>query len=246
MNNNKYVKDHFDTLSTSYQSNYSMELSGRTYDFCKRLSLVSKIVSNKSGKLIDCACGTGEITFELLKGGNFKRAVICDISGRMLDIAKQKQTQLKSDIDIEFVQTDIFDYNPNPREKFDLILCLGLLAHIDSFEKLLNQMNLMLSSNGEIILQSSLTDNWSVRVTRFISENIYKKRFGYNVTYYSHSTIESKVKSAGLKIVDVRRYKFGFPFGDRVSRRINYYLEKFMSFISNKYGAEAIYVIKKI
>ena len=243
MSSTEKVKEHFDSLSSRYEQNYFEEKSAKTYDFRTRLRLVTRLVERDSGSLLDCACGTGEITAQALKHGNFKTAVLSDISAPMLDIAMSRISDMHVSTTVQYQLIDIFKYNPGIGMKFDVIRCLGLLAHTGSLQKLLEHLKSMLSSDGKIILQSSIASHWGVRFARFLTSKRYAQKYGYEINYYTIKEIEKYVQLSGLEIKLFQRYNFGWPFGDKISRLGNYWLEIFMQNLSSKYGSDAVYII---
>lgn len=243
MQNSKTVKAHFDLLSPKYKENFSERKSGKSYGFRTRLELVKDLLDKASGSILDCACGTGEITAVALLTGEFKIGVIADISENMLDTARILISGIKSDTDINYCNVDIFKYKPEKDLKFDVILCLGLIAHTGALGDLLLHLKSMLTPGGKIILQSSLAEHWGVGLGRILGKKRYKQLHGYEINYYEISDIKREVELSGLIISDVKRYCFGFPYGDRLLGKGNYWLELFFKNFSSKNGSEAIFEI---
>ena len=241
MNNSKKVKDHFDALSPSYRENFVLKKSGKNYEFRTRLNLVKNILDETHGFLYDCACGTGEITASVLEHGNFNKAVVSDISNEMLISAKNLIS--KSD-NIIFKKIDVFKYEPPTDIKFDVILCLGLIAHTGKLEDLIIHLKSMLSPNGIILLQSSLAEHWGVKFVRFVGEKSYRRKHGYDINYYTTSDIERVVESSRLKIIKLKKYCFYFPYGDKLFGIGNYWLEKYFEKFSSRKGSEGIFVLQ--
>lgn len=243
MKNSEKVKVHFDLASFGYENNYSGGKSGTTENFKTRLRLVAQNTAQASGVLLDCACGTGEITEQVLKSGTFTTAILSDISDQMLNIAKTRMAELPASTVVHYQLGDVFKYKPNLGVKFDVILCLGLLAHTGSLQTLLMHLRSMLSADGKIILQSSLANHYGIRLVRFLTSKSYMAKYGYSISYYTLKDIENNVELSSLKIKSCQRYNFGLPFGDKISRLANYWFEVFMQGFSAKYGSDAIFVI---
>ena len=243
MSSKQAVKAHFDYLSSNYSENFLSEKSGRNYNFRKRLEIVVEEVQIEGGSLLDCACGTGEITLQVLKTSNFLNAVICDISTDMLSIAKKLiSKEINSNI-VSYQEVDIFKYEPPKNLKFDIILCLGLIAHVGSLDDLLRHLKFMLCKNGIIVLQSSILEHWGVKITRLLTSKKFAQTYGYNVTYFSKKMIEESVIRNDLKIKTFKRYNIGIPFGDRISKNVNHWIEKKLVKYANYCGSDAIFFI---
>src|SRR3954469_4480770 len=113
MSDQKKVTSHFDALAPEYLNNFVAKKSGKTFEFRKREEIVTAQLSGRPGSLLDCACGTGEITAAVLKSGGFDSAVICDISKEMVSFARRALSGFSADKEILFVNEDVFDYTRN-------------------------------------------------------------------------------------------------------------------------------------
>jgi len=248
-NSNKdAVQQFFTENATDYSSLFLPKRSGSNFGFLSRLNLASQMTANISGRLLDCACGSGEITAAILGSKRFTGATIVDLSPKMLEIAQQRindNLKLPNVSSLEFIQSDIFAFDAQTRAgQYDLILCLGLIAHTGRIDELLSKLKTLLSPRGKILLQSSLLDHAGNRLVRWLTQERYRRRHGYRISYFRHKDIEHAAERAGLAIGDARRFTFGFPFGDRLSARINYHLEKAMNQWSRARGAEALYLLE--
>ncbi len=161
----------------------------------------------------------------------------------MLDIAKTKMENVNPSTALHYKKIDIFEYKPDSDMKFDVILCLGLVAHTGALEVLLPHLKSLLKTDGKIILQSSLATHWGIRFTRFFTAARFKNKHGYDLSYFTLKDIESHVRLSGLTIDRCQRYNFSFPFGDKISKMGNYWIEVLTEQFSAKYGSDAIFVI---
>jgi 2-polyprenyl-3-methyl-5-hydroxy-6-metoxy-1,4-benzoquinol methylase len=238
----KSVKEHFDGLSSTYRNNFSKEKSGKTHEFITREDIVRQEVLGATGQLLDCASGTGEITLTALSAGAFKKAVVIDISHNMLGMAQEKIKNSLFGVVVEYKQLDAYKYEASS-EKFDVILCLGLIAHTGDLKGLLLHLKSMLATDGKIILQSSLSSHWGVRVVRLFKKINFFKHEGYELEYYSISDIDKSAYSSNLRVINMKRYCFGVPYGDKFTKIGNYWVEVFTKKWSEKIGSEAVFVL---
>ena len=237
------IREHFDRFSNKYRENFFQKKSGKNYEFNTRLKIVSEITKNYSGNLLDCACGSGEITTEVLISGRFETAVLVDLSGAMLMIAKENTMVIPSTTSVFYCQSDIFDYEGESERKFDVILCLGLVAHTGRLASLFLHLKSMLSPRGKIILQSSLLDHVGIKLLKILMPLIPRRKKNYDLAFYRMKDIDVHLRSSGLKVENVVRYNFGFPFGDMVSKSANYWIEILMQGFSSRHGSDAVFVI---
>jgi ubiquinone/menaquinone biosynthesis C-methylase UbiE len=238
------VQRHFDRLSLHYSQNFTVG-GGATYGFAKRIELVASLVRDANGALLDCACGTGEVSASALRAGSFTRAVLVDISSKMLERAAAQRPHLNC-ADVEFCQSDIFAYQSAAKSRFDVILCLGLVAHTGQLPRLLGHLKTLLSPNGRILLQTTLASHLGVRIVRQVAGHRYARHAGYQLSYFTMADIGTACAESGLIVAGVRRYCVGLPFGDTVFPAGNYYLEKALAPLAARVGAEAICLIDHV
>src|ERR1044071_2930633 len=126
---NDPVAAYFDKLPQTHQRQVTQTASGASFNFQMRLRLACELAGASAGGLLDCAAGTGEISCALLKSGRFTHATVLDISPAMLQKARELLRLEITNTQLEFVRSDVFDFEPDD-SPFDLILCLGLIAHV--------------------------------------------------------------------------------------------------------------------
>jgi len=240
---NDPVATYFEKLSEIHKGQFGERESGASFYFRTRLRLTCELASGSSGRLLDCAAGTGEITCALVKSGRFNHATVVDISPGMLQSAKQLLTSEVTNADLEFVQSDVFNFKLW-HSPFDLVLCLGLIAHTGRLDILLPHLKSMLAPGGRIILQSTLTDHIGTRMVRALTSRSELARRGYIISWFSRRDIAEACDRAGLRILSMRRHSLGIPFGDRVWPWANFQLETRLQKWADCHGADAIYLLE--
>ena len=242
MKGNDPVATYFDKLPETHKRQFEKRASGANFNFQQRLTLACELGSASSGRLLDCAAGTGEITCALLRSGRFTHATVVDVSATMLQSAKELLTSQITNAELEFVQSDVFNFEPSD-SRFDLILCLGLIAHTGRLDILLPHLKSMLTSGGRIILQTTLTDHLGTRIVRAVSSRSELVQRGYRISWFSQRNISDACDGAGLRILATRRHGFGVPFGDRLWPWANFQLETRLAKWASRHGADAIYLL---
>lgn len=243
---NSPVHDFFDAEAGRYAEQFLPRRTGRAVVFQTRLALARQLSSECSGKLLDCATGTGEISAAIFGAGRFCDATFVDISSEMLRQAQYRLSHCSRQ-NLQFVQDDIFHYLTclASAAQFDLIVCLGLIAHTGRLEELLRGVRAHLTDDGRILLQTSLAEHWGNHLWRLLLDRQATRRHGYAFSYYTHEQIGEAVHRAQLATLDVRRYGVGFPFLEKVVPWANYRLEVGFCSWASRNGAEAIYVLGK-
>lgn len=110
-----------------------------------RARLVSSILRDTTNsRIVDLGCGDGTISRPLLRDGN--RLTLVDCSRVMLDRA---QANLGGAV--ELVEADILHYEP--AEPADVVIAVGVLAHVSSPDTLIGQIAQMLRPGGVCVLE---------------------------------------------------------------------------------------------
>jgi len=236
------VAAYFDNLPETHKRQFEERAFGANFNFQQRLTLACELGGASSGRLLDCAAGTGEITCALLKSGRFNQATVVDVSSAMLQSARELLTSQIKNAEVEFVQSDVFNFKPT-HSRFDLILCLGLIAHTGRLDILLPHLKSMLTPGGRIILQTTLTDHFGTRIVRALTSRSELARRGYRISWFSQRNIFDACNRAGLRILETRRHSLGVPFGDRFWPWANFHLETRLEKWASHHGADAIYLL---
>jgi ubiquinone/menaquinone biosynthesis C-methylase UbiE len=240
---NDPVAAYFDKHAETHKRQFVGSGSGASFYFQTRLKLACELAGASAGRLLDCAAGSGEITCALLKSGRFPHATIVDISPAMLQSAKELLTSQISNAELEFIKSDVFTFRPSD-SNFDLILCLGLIAHVGRLDTLLAHLKSMLTPSGRIILQTTLTDHAGTRIVRALTTPRELVQRGYRISWFSQRDIADACHAAGLRIVEIRRHSLGIPFGDRLWPWANFQLEDRLQKWASRHGADAIYLLE--
>jgi ubiquinone/menaquinone biosynthesis C-methylase UbiE len=107
--------NHADTYDDWYKT-----FKGTVENYVDWQLLKGHLPKNKSAKILDAAGGTGRITLPLAKMGF--RLVLCDISPKMLFVAKQKMLREGVLGKVEILECDIRNLD-FADEVFDFVLC---------------------------------------------------------------------------------------------------------------------------
>ena len=242
MKGNDPVAAYFDKLPETHKRQFEQCASGANFNFQQRLVLACELAGASSGRLLDCAAGTGDITCALLRSGRFTSATIIDISPAMLQHARELLSSQIKNAEITFVQSDVFDFNVL-EARFDLVLCLGLIAHTGRLDILLPHLRSMLTPGGRIILQTTLIDHLGTRVVRALASRRELAQRGYRIFWFCERDITEACRDAGLQILDTRRHSLGMPFADRLWPWANFQLETRLEKWASRHGADAIYLL---
>jgi len=238
------VAVYFDKHAETHKRQFVGSGSGASFYFQTRLKLACELAGASTGRLLDCAAGSGEITCALLESARFPHATIVDVSPAMLQSARELLSSQVTNVELEFVHSDIFNFKPSD-SGFDLILCLGLIAHVGRLDVLLPHLKSMLMPSGRIILQTTLTDHAGTRIVRAFTTHRELVQRGYRISWFSQREMADACHAAGLRIVEMRRHSLGVPFGDRFWPWANFQLETRLQKWASRHGADAIYLLER-
>lgn len=179
------------------------------FDIDLRSEIVNELVgSPENATILDLGCGDGSISLQFQSENN--ALTLVDISENMLQRARLK-IQPEYHGQVELVQADVNSFSPE--KKYDLILGIGLLAHVDSVKETIEKIAKLLKKNGLCLLQ--ITDQGQA-FTRIL--NNYNKildkitgQFGYKRNTLSVKQLIDICNSSGLKLDKSRQYSIMFP-----------------------------------
>lgn len=149
----------------------------------------------KVDSLLDVACGAGMITIEMAKRLKTSNNVGIDISRMMINKAKELD---KSKL-IDWRVSDIFKYNP--KNKFDVVLCMDILEHVKDDLMFLKKV----SSLGKYILIKTPLEK-STFSKFLVKFNIYdpwedtNERYGH-VHHYDERDLLVLFSKSNLKVI---------------------------------------------
>lgn len=130
-------------------------LGPRGFDIQIRTETVQDFTAGmKFNQVLDIGCGSGAISLPLL--AQTRKMTLLDISSRMLDIARSKVPSDRT-VDVELINGEFMAVDLAPRS-FDLVCCIGVLAHVDSPGEVIAKVSGLVKPGGMVILE--FTDSY--------------------------------------------------------------------------------------
>lgn len=113
---------------------------------------IAAFLPNKSNiNLLDCATGTGDQIFALMKTGRIRFASGVDLAEEMLKIAKTKSKARFLSHQIDFVCANA-EHLPYPDQSFDCVTISFGIRNMPNISKCLREMNRVLKPDGMLII----------------------------------------------------------------------------------------------
>lgn len=142
------VKQMFDNIAERYD--FLNHFLSAGIDHLWRRKALRKAAIQEGIRILDVACGTGDLSFEALK---YKPESICgiDLSEKMLTIARQKYLQKNFTAPVTFECGDC-EQLPYPDNTFGLVMAAFGVRNFENLEKGLAEMARVLEPGGKIMI----------------------------------------------------------------------------------------------
>jgi ubiquinone/menaquinone biosynthesis C-methylase UbiE len=153
--------------------------------------------------ILDIGCGDGSISLPLLRDDI--RITLLDLSAAMLTLARSKCRKEWVE-NITIVNEDFMTRQFTPAS-YELIVCLGVLAHVDSPEDVIAKMVTLLKPQGKIILEFTDSQHFIKRVSTTLRKYIGPRTVPtYSFNFLSFSLVAALFAKYRVKCESIYRY----------------------------------------
>jgi 2-polyprenyl-3-methyl-5-hydroxy-6-metoxy-1,4-benzoquinol methylase len=226
-------------------------LDRRRYNINIRADTVQYFLRNRQfTTILDVGCGDASASIPLL---NPQRTLtLLDLSSQMLAIA-QSQVPPTVRQNVQAINQDFLAANL-PLHSFDVIICLGFLAHVNSPKSVIQKIAQLLRPNGVVIMQSTDSSGFPSRVGIFYRRILEAfGRANYHYTLTTSAQVIEMFADCGLRLSNIYRYSLpGLPGIDRIFSQRALYKSVRLAYGSaeNNYntwpGKECIYLFEPV
>jgi 2-polyprenyl-3-methyl-5-hydroxy-6-metoxy-1,4-benzoquinol methylase len=157
-------------------------------------------------RVLDIGCGDGAISLPLLP--RCSRLTLLDLSRSMLDLARRRVPAERAD-DVEIIAGEFMHAALEPRS-YDLICCIGVLAHVDSPGDVIAKVAKLVEPGAWVILE--FTDSfhfWGVPVVLYQKLLNIARPEPYKLNRLKKKQILDLCRDNGLKVSQL--YRYGLP-----------------------------------
>ncbi len=236
----KVVKELFENTALYLTYDYNLQIRKETVE-----AFTAGLHFNN---VLDMPCGTGTMSIHLLNRAD--KLTLIDISANMLSIA-QNNIPAEYVHKTETTNADFFALNLPPNS-YDLIICLGLLAHVNSPEQLLIKLSGVLKPGGRLIIQNTnSTHFYSHLIRTYLGlKNLIHKQ-SYKLNKVPAKFLETTLHQNNLELIKSYRYNQSFlGFSNLFSNEKKYTLTRsfFGDAVNPKhqsFGSDYTYLFKK-
>ncbi|GAC1299983.1 MAG: hypothetical protein NVSMB14_10600 [Isosphaeraceae bacterium] len=187
----------------------------RSYNLRLRRETVLEMLGDwRPESILDVGCGDGSLSIPLLDD-KVKRLVLVDITEAMLDRARAQLPERYADratlILGELTQVEL------PEGEFDLVLCMGVLAHVKSPEAVIDRVAALVKPGGRVLLTiSSGRHPLGMMRALYVGAKEVAARSKHRLKWLSTRRILAHCASKGLSVAHTFRYNFPAPLMDRL------------------------------
>ncbi|HQK45723.1 MAG TPA: bifunctional demethylmenaquinone methyltransferase/2-methoxy-6-polyprenyl-1,4-benzoquinol methylase UbiE [Syntrophorhabdaceae bacterium] len=219
------VRDIFSTITDRYDFlNHFLSLR---QDIAWRRFTVKKMSFPEKGRLLDVACGTGDLAIYAAIRYPKIEVTGLDFVQEMLDIAKKKTKEKGLVKRIDLVRGDAC-FLPFPDASFDVAGIAFGIRNIPDKKKALSEMARVVVPGGQVmVLEMTFTRNWFSRILYYFYLNymlpVVAKRFSKNQGAYEYladsimnfpkpEEFIRLMEDAGIRDIKVYRLTFGVTY----------------------------------
>jgi len=233
----------------SWFENPDKYLGRRRFDIQVRVETVQEFTKDQSfDRVLDVGCGNGSISLPLLNRS--KEITLLDLSANMLAIAEGQIPPDRAK-DVKLINSSFFDVELDS-QSFDLILCIGVLAHVDSPRALIAEIERIAKPGACVILEFTDSSHfWGIPDLLYQKLMRLVRPAPYSTNRLNNDGVVRLLHDNGLQPVGVYRYGLPPAGTHKIARQDQmYWLTRFLFGASdqnrNKWmGNEFIYCLRK-
>jgi 2-polyprenyl-3-methyl-5-hydroxy-6-metoxy-1,4-benzoquinol methylase len=195
---------------------------GRRFNIALRALIVRDLLQRVLDcTILDLGCGDGSLSLQYVDEAT--HITLVDVSTGMLDIAKQATPRYLSE-KVDYINTDIDHYTAEGR--FDVVLCIGVLAHVASLEDTVARISGYLKPGGRCIVQITDNDRLFGRILNSYNSRRARHSYGYAFTPTGSAQLLQLASRHGLSLQREHHYLSPFPGMRLLPDRWLFHLER--------------------
>lgn len=179
-------------------------LSNRSVDIQFRKDTVRAFAGSiEWRRLLDIGCGDGSISLQLLHPGT--QLTLVDLSAAMISRAKANVPESLAQ-NVRLYNGDFLTTNLE-QDSYDLIVTVGVMAHVESVDLFLSRIKSLLRPGGSLIVEFTDCEHLVGRLGRFwsaLKECVAPAK--YRTNKLSSSRLHPIFENHGLHLVSTFRY----------------------------------------
>lgn len=166
-----------------------------------RRRAVHDLLGSVTGRLLDVGCGDGRIGLSFL--GTCEHVTLVDPAGGMLRLAESRLGAERDRVTLVMSDLDSFE-----APAFDVVLCLGVLAHVPEPQRAIAKLSRLVRPGGRLCVQLTDHDEPVAQVTKAFdrAKKAVWNRAGYHVHPTRAVDILKLAQDVGFSPESLRQY----------------------------------------
>lgn len=201
--------------------------------------LVCRQIAERTDRSLILDIGCGDATMSLPLVAPQGRLTLVDSSAPMLERAAQNiPPEMKPRVDIVCSELAHFAR----AERYTLVLCLGVLAHVSDVPGVLAKIASLLTPGGHCLIQITDTSRWLGRVSHAWYNRRHRRHAGgYALNRLDGDRLAEEASAKGLRLIERRSYSLPVPGLRRLPAGIQFALERtFLASSLSRHGGESM------
>jgi ubiquinone/menaquinone biosynthesis C-methylase UbiE len=198
--------------------------------------------------VLDMPCGTGDISVPFLS--KFERLTLMDFSENMIATSKSRVPEAEQS-KVQFVHGDFYAHNFQG-QTFDLVMNIGILAHIKEPWQFLEKSMKLVKPGGHLIIQNTDADHWFAKLIHgYLAFRRMVGKDKYKLNKVKEKELLQRLHKGGFEVVHSFRYNQSFLglsrfFGNELKYKLT---RKFFGYPGSnrrsKSGSDVTFMLKK-
>ena len=175
-----------------------------------RLKYIQEKMNLQNSRVADIGCGGGILSESLAKAG--ASVIGIDTSDELIQVATHHAE--KTDLEIEYKSCDAAFLSDQYERKFDAVICMELVEHVDDVYTLISDCAKLLKTNGLLFISTLNRTIWSYFLGIVAAEDflkiVPKGTHDYN-KFLKPSELATCCRSMKLENIDIKGLNYN-PF----------------------------------
>jgi 2-polyprenyl-3-methyl-5-hydroxy-6-metoxy-1,4-benzoquinol methylase len=221
--------------------------SYRKYPFVTQLRafIIRDLLGDISNsRIVDIGCGDGNISLQYIPLSN--HITLIDLSEKMLDVAKQNMPKQFHE-NVTYINMDFLEYEP--AQLFDIVICLGVLAHVSLVSEAMEKISKLLRPGGRCIIQFTDLDQPFSKFLYlyFLVHKFFADPYHYSINHITFREIAQLTNQCHLRLERKLRYSLLLPGMGKLPDQFLYKYElfTFQHRLLSRLGSEMILLLTK-
>lgn len=170
-----------------------------------RSEIIQKMLKGRNGlAILDIGCGDGSLSLPLV---GMNHVTFLDFSSAMLQEVKKRIPQ-EHKTSAVLLESNFEDHVFH--EQFDVILCVGVLAHVRDVDSTIHKIAGLLKPKGYVIFQISDVRHWYYRIQSAFRRPV-SDQYNYRLNSLTTKMLMEKSKAEGLQGKIAYQYPVVYP-----------------------------------